>query len=315
MNSVPSFASLSGPNGLDASHSVSSGATQGVLGRCRCRAADLEPAARLADEQHRRAQAAHLVQALAQLLHDPRLAQLRHREAGARQDAPAGERLADRREQLRQADRLLEEIEGADARGLDRGVDRAVARHHHHRHREQPRSRPLLEERDAVRVRHPDVEQDEVGAHLLAQGARGLGVFGQAHAVALVAQDLEQQLADADFVIHDHDLVGRHRRVWPQAASRRGRTMLTCAPWGFTFSTTMWPWCSSTIFFTIARPESGALGLGGDVGLEDAADDRVRDSGAVVAHGEQSCPRRRALDDHDDARLLRRRRARRSRSG
>ena len=76
--------------------------------------------------------------------------------------APCLQRAPDRREQLLQRDRLFEEIEGADARRLDRGVDGAVARHHHHRHRQLARARPLLEQRDAVGVGHPDVEQHQV---------------------------------------------------------------------------------------------------------------------------------------------------------
>ena len=76
-------------------------------------------------------------------------AQLRDRAAAAdrapRPDAPALtnlplgrrergiERALDGAQQLGQRQRLLDEIIGAEARGLDRGLDRAVAGHHHHR--------------------------------------------------------------------------------------------------------------------------------------------------------------------------------------
>ena len=66
------------------------------------------------------------------------------------------------------------------------------------------------------------------------------GVLGEAHAVALVAQDLEEQFADADFVVDDEDLVRGHAR-WLLGGLRSGRTMLTLAPCGFTFSTRMRP--------------------------------------------------------------------------
>jgi hypothetical protein len=81
-----------------------------------------------------------------------------------------------------------------------------VPRHHHHRHGELPARRPLLEQRDAVGVGHPDVEQHEVGPAALAQPPRVAGAFRQHHLVALVRQDLRQQLADADLVVDDQDL-------------------------------------------------------------------------------------------------------------
>jgi hypothetical protein len=110
-------------------------------------------------------------------------------------------------EQLLQRDRLLEEIVGADAGCLDRGIDRAVTGHHHHRHGEQSRARPLLQQRDAGGIRHPDVEQHQVGTRLAAERARGRRVLGEAHLVALVGEDLREQLADADFVVYDQDLL------------------------------------------------------------------------------------------------------------
>ena len=62
---------------------------------------------------------------------------------------------------------------------------------------------PLLEQRDAVDVGHPDVEQHEVGADALAAGARLRGVLRQLDRVAFVGEDLRQQRADAQFVVDD----------------------------------------------------------------------------------------------------------------
>ena len=76
---------------------MSSGATHGVFGEVQVARAQLEAAARLADEQHRRAQPAHLLEALAQLLDHAARAQVHEREPGLGQHAPAGERLADGR--------------------------------------------------------------------------------------------------------------------------------------------------------------------------------------------------------------------------
>jgi hypothetical protein len=79
-----------------------------------------------------------------------------------------------------QRDRLFEEIHGADARGLDGGIDGGVAGHHDDRHRQQAVALPFLEQGDAVGIGHPDVEQHQVGRACRAQGtARLLGVFGQ----------------------------------------------------------------------------------------------------------------------------------------
>ena len=44
------------------------------------------------------------------------------------------------------------------------------------------------------------------GPRALAQAARVAGALGEQHLVALVGEDLRQQLADADFVVHHQDL-------------------------------------------------------------------------------------------------------------
>ena len=56
-----------------------------------------------------------------------------------------------------------------------------------------------------------------------AGSARVCGVLGQPHAVALVAQDLEEQLADADFVVDDEDLVRRASRGLHGGGLREGQ--------------------------------------------------------------------------------------------
>jgi hypothetical protein len=45
----------------------------------------------------------------------------------------------------------------------------AWPRHHDHRHRQLAGRRPLLEQRDAVDVGHPDVEQDQVDTVAIAK--------------------------------------------------------------------------------------------------------------------------------------------------
>ena len=58
-----------------------------------------------------------------------------------------------------------------------RGVDGAVPAHHDHRHR-QHAGAPFLEQRDAVDVGHPDVQQHQVGRSR-SRGARLRGVLRQ----------------------------------------------------------------------------------------------------------------------------------------
>jgi hypothetical protein len=84
---------------------------------------------------------------------------------------------------------------------LDRGVDRAVSAHHDDRHGQQPAGGPFLQQRDAVHIGHPDVEQHEVGTQAIAAGARLGSVFGQLDVVAFVREDFRQQGADAQLVI------------------------------------------------------------------------------------------------------------------
>ena len=163
-NSVPSRAWLRSSSGASASSAVRFGRDPRRVARVQEARAELDAAAGLGDEQHRRAQVGDALEPLLQLRDERRAAERGERQARLRLLAAVLQRAPDGREQLLQRDRLLEEIVGADARRLHRGVDRAVARHHHDRHRQQPRARPLLEQRDAVGVRHPDVEQHEIGA-------------------------------------------------------------------------------------------------------------------------------------------------------
>jgi hypothetical protein len=84
---------------------------------------------------------------------------------------------------------FLEEIVGANARGLNCGVDRAVSRHHDDRHRQQARARPFLEQRNAIGIGHPYIEQHEIGASDAALCACLARIFGETHLVAFITQD------------------------------------------------------------------------------------------------------------------------------
>jgi hypothetical protein len=83
-----------------------------------------------------------------------------------------------RREQLLQPDWFLEEIEGADLGRLDGGFDRPMTRQHDDRHGELPSGRPFAQQRNAVGIGHPDVEQHQRRLAASAVAARLAGIFG-----------------------------------------------------------------------------------------------------------------------------------------
>ena len=126
--------------------------------------------------------------------------------AGLAVPAAGIERALDRAQQLGERQRLLDEVEGAEARRLDRGLDRAVAGHHDHRTAIGGAGRPLAQQRDAVDVGHPDVEQHEVGHLAGARGARLRGVGGDVDVVAFLGEDLLEQAADVRLVVDDENV-------------------------------------------------------------------------------------------------------------
>src|SRR4029079_3217544 len=112
--------------------------------------------------------------------------------------------VAHREEELVAVERLLQEVEGAALRALDRGGDVAVARDHDHR-RGHALGLEVLQDFDAVEHRHFDVEEDGV-----VRRARGLvdPVLPRARlidAVALVLEGHANRLADGGLVVDDQN--------------------------------------------------------------------------------------------------------------
>ena len=101
------------------------------------------PRAGLAEQQQRRLVLRHLRQLIAKLLHDAALAD-RHEQGRDERSrdctrlAPGDQRTLDDAQQLGERERLFDEVVGAQARGFDRGLDRAVAGHHHDRAWQRP---------------------------------------------------------------------------------------------------------------------------------------------------------------------------------
>ncbi len=76
-----------------------------------------------------------------------------------------------------------------------------MARHHDDWHRQLTGSRPLFEQGDAISVRHPDIEQDEIDLALFTNFAGLGGTICQQHDVAFISENLGEQLTDADFIV------------------------------------------------------------------------------------------------------------------
>ena len=188
---------------------------------------------------------------------------------------------------------------------------------------------PLLEQRDAVDVGHPDVEQHQVGPQR-SRTARACAAFSASSTVwpssvrisdsrarmpssssttRMVAMRSQcacvRRLAPAARSApaplrqrsceNDNETCAPRRRRRPLVAGCCRLAMRTRAP------------CSSAIFFTTARPRPVPLALGGDIGLEGALEHLVGEAGAVV-DAPSAAPRARSpslaarrLGDHAHA--------------
>ena len=70
--------------------------------------------------------------------------------------------LPDSLEQFLQCDGFFQEVDGTDAGGFDSGVDGGMTRHHDDRHGQVAIALPFLQQGDTIRVRHPDIEENQV---------------------------------------------------------------------------------------------------------------------------------------------------------
>ena len=109
-------------------------------------------------------------------------------------------------EQFLQRNRLFEKIQGADARCFDGRIDGGMPRHHDDRHGQQAIPLPLLEQRDTVGVRHPDVQQHQIRGSFGARLARLAGILRRDYRMSFIAQNFQEQLADAHFIINYQDI-------------------------------------------------------------------------------------------------------------
>src|SRR5207253_9471072 len=110
-------------------------------------------------------------------------------------------------------------------------------------------------------VRHPDVEQHQVGQLSRAGGARLAGIAGNVHVIAFLGENLLEKAANVGFVVDYQNVCGAHARSFLGSArlsratscrdpSVTGKDTRTRAPPSGRLSASTRPPCSSTIFFT-----------------------------------------------------------------
>ena len=212
------------------------------------------------------------VDLLAQLLHERAVTDEPHpvRAARAQQAVFAFEPrdlqpLADGEHGLVVGKRLLDEVEGAHAGGLHRGLHRAVAADHDHRQVGEALAddaQPL----QAVHTGQPDVEQDQVHILLVEQLQPLLGRTGGQRGEALVAENAREGLADGGFVVDDEDGIGHGRGREQRGAAAgngfsgasyqgwSGSSTVKTVPVGWLSRARMVPPCSLTMVWAMARP-------------------------------------------------------------
>jgi hypothetical protein len=127
------------------------------------------------------------------------------------------QRVLNRQKQLVDRERLLDEVEGTDARGADGRLDRSVTAHHHDRE-PRPALAQLAQDLDPVAVRHRDVEEHQIRRPFPLDGRDGLVSVGLRSGVeALVREDSAERATDALLVVDDQDAGHRLRPLEPGA--------------------------------------------------------------------------------------------------
>ena len=147
--------------------------------------------------------------------HDPAMLDLLLEGAVLRLELALAQGVLDHEQRLLEGQRLLDEVLGAHAHGLDRGLDGAVAGDDDHRHFGIERA-DAGQDLEPVHAGQPHVEEEEVVAAVLQRRERRLPALHRLHRVALVAQDADEGAAHARFVVYDQD---RLTHVWSHSTS------------------------------------------------------------------------------------------------
>ena len=146
--------------------------------------------------------------------------------------------------------RLLDEVVSAQPGRFHRSFHRAVPGHHDNRTGQMIALAPFLEQADAVGVRHPDIQQDQIGTLDAAGLASRSGVFRNRDHIAFIFQNVPDQVADIRFIINDQNI----RRAHP--ASLAGFNSVAGTAGGVDESAAS-RWIGSRI--AIRAPPSGAF--------------------------------------------------------
>ena len=116
----------------------------------------------------------------------------------------------DRQQQFRQRDGFFNKVIGAQAGRLDRGFNSPVPGHHDNRAGQATIFRPFAQQRNAVHILHPDVEQNKVRAPRTPGLARRFTVLGRSHGITLVLEDIPHQGTNVRLVINNQNMPTRH---------------------------------------------------------------------------------------------------------
>src|SRR5262245_7085977 len=129
---------------------------------------------------------------------------------------------ADRDQDLLERQGLLDEVVGAQARGLHRGLDRAVARDHDH-DRLGARALDLGQGLEAVHPAHPDVEEGDVGELVSEEPERVGAAADRGDAIAFVLEHVAEGRPDGRLVVDYEYVLPGHLSYAPAGHPRRER--------------------------------------------------------------------------------------------
>ena len=107
------------------------------------------------------------------------------------------------------AERLLEEVIGAEFRGAHRGLDRAVAGDHDHFGRTLQLA-DFCQRLHPINARQPYVEQEHIEGGLPQEVEAGFAAVSRRGGVAFVTKNTGERIANASFVVDDEDAM----HVW-----------------------------------------------------------------------------------------------------
>ena len=118
---------------------------------------------------------------------------------------PHDQSVLHRREQLLHGNGLFEERQRAESDGFDSVFDGAVTAHHDDGAVQQSALSPFLEQGDAVRVGHPDIQQNQVVLVLQHKNAGRFCAVGCVDGMAFISENVREHFSDTKFVIDDKD--------------------------------------------------------------------------------------------------------------